>query len=149
MDQAAADGDTKPPFGGTMSTLNNHNFIGNLTRDPTLKPLPSGTKVAELSLGVDDAGNKRGDSGYFDLLVYAKPGEAAAQYLKKGSRVAFHGEARFNHWTDNDGNTRSRIRFVGNVQFLDRRTPQDEAAANAIAELTADADEPEGDEIPF
>jgi single-strand DNA-binding protein len=132
-----------------VSALNNHSFIGNLTRDPTLKTLPSGTKVAELSLGVEHAGNRRDDSGYFDLLVYDKPGEAAARYLKKGSRVAFHGEARFNHWTDNDGNTRNRIRFIGNVQFLDRRTPQDEAAADAIAELAAGADAPEDEEIPF
>lgn len=132
-----------------MSTLNNHNFIGNLTRDPTLKTLPSGTKVAELSLGVDDAGNRRGDSGYFDLLVYDKPGEAAARYLRKGSRVAFHGQARFNHWTDNDGHARNCIRFIGNVQFLDRRDPQDEAAANEIAQLTASADLAEDDEIPF
>jgi len=132
-----------------VSTTNNHNFIGNLTRDPTLKTLPSGTKVAELSLGVDDAGNERGDSGYFDLLVYRKPGEAADRYLRKGSRVAFHGEARFNHWTDNEGNTRNRVRFVGNVQFLDRRTPEDEAAAKAIADVTTHADGPAGDEIPF
>jgi len=118
-------------------------------RRPALKTLPTGTSVAELRVGVSQAGNSREDAGFFDVAVYGKPGETAAKYLKKGSHVAVHGTLQHRTWRAKDDTPRSAVRIVGNVQFLDRKTSDDEHAAAAIAaSIPADV-APEVDDIPF
>jgi single-strand DNA-binding protein len=126
-----------------MSTINNVNEIGYLAADPELKALPSGDSVAELRLAVDQAGNTKDSAGYFNVAVYGTAGEAAVKYLSKGSHVAVHGRLQHRTWTAEDGASRQSVRIVGNVQFLDRKTPQDDADATAIA------DGVDSSEIPF
>ena len=50
----------------STSPTNNTNLIGYLAGDPALKTLPTGTSVAELRVGVSQAGNSREDAGFFD-----------------------------------------------------------------------------------
>ena len=133
----------------STSPTNNTNLIGYLAGDPALKTLPTSTSVAELRVGVNQAGNSRDDAGFFDVAVYGKAGEAAAKYLKKGSHVAVHGTLQHRTWKAKDDTSRSAVRIVGNVQFLDRKTIDDKHAAAAIAaSIPADV-EPEVDDIPF
>ena len=132
-----------------MSATNNTNLLGYLAADPTIKELPSGTQVAELRLGVSQAGNTKDDAGFFDVAVYGPAAAPVARYLRKGSHVAVHGRMQHRTWKAQDDSSRSAIRIAGQVQFLDRKTPDDEAAARAItASIPADA-VPDGDDIPF
>jgi single-strand DNA-binding protein len=133
----------------STSPTNSTNLIGYFAGDPTLKTLPTGTSVAELRVGVSQAGNSRDDAGFFDVAVYGKAGEAAAKYLRKGSHVAVHGTLQHRTWKAKDDTSRSAVRIVGNVQFLDRKTSDDEHAAAAIAaSIPADV-APQVDDIPF
>jgi single-strand DNA-binding protein len=132
-----------------MRTTNNTNQIGYLAADPTLKALPSGTPVAEFRLGISQAGNTKDDAGFFDVAVYGPGAEPVAKYLKKGSHVAVHGRLQHRTWKAQDDSPRSAIRIVGQVQFLDRRTRDDEAAAQAIADSIPVDAAPDGDDIPF
>jgi single-strand DNA-binding protein len=128
---------------------NNLNLIGYLASDPALKALPSGTSVCELRVAVRGAGNSREDAGFFDVATFGPAGEAAARYLSKGSRVAVHGVLKHNTWKAEDGTNRSAVRIVGDVQFLDRRTNDDETAAEAIAAATPVDNLPADDDNPF
>ena len=130
-----------------MSTTTN--LIGYLAADPTIKELPGGTRVAELRLGVNQAGNAKDDAGFFDVAVYGPGAAPVARYLKKGSYVAVHRRLQHRTWKAQDDGPRSAIRIVGHVQFLDRRTPADEAAAQAISDSTAAETVLGEDEIPF
>ena len=132
-----------------MSTTNNTSQIGYLAAAPTVKTLPSGTTVAEFRLGVRQAGNTKDDAGFFDVAVYGPGAGPVAKYLKKGSHVAVHGRLQHRTWKAQDDSPRSAIRIVGQVQFLDRRTPEDEAAAQAIADSVPVEAVADGHDIPF
>ena len=69
-------------------------LTGNLTADPELRPLPSGTSVGRLRLAVNTR-RKNGQTGeweekpnYFDVTVWGAQAENCAQYLAKGRPVA-------------------------------------------------------------
>ncbi len=97
--------------------VNKYIATGRLTKDPELRSLPSGTNVCELRLAVDGMG--RGfESGYINVSVYGKPGEAAAEYLSKGWLVAVDGRLEFIEWDTDTGERRHDYTVVGNVEFL-------------------------------
>jgi single-strand DNA-binding protein len=91
--------------------------IGNLTKDPELRSLPSGTSVCELRLAVDGMG-RGGESGYISVSVFGKPGEAAAQHLTRGWLVAVEGRLEFVEWEATPDQKRHDYSIVGSVEFL-------------------------------
>jgi single-strand DNA-binding protein len=99
---------------------------GNLTRDPELRALPSGTSLCKLRLAVN---GRRKDAAtgewvdkpnYVDVTVWGARGEAAAEHLAKGSPVAVEGRLDWREWEAKDGSgKRQTIEIVGDaVQFL-------------------------------
>ncbi|MCK6479055.1 MAG: single-stranded DNA-binding protein [Planctomycetes bacterium] len=107
-----------------MAALNKVFLIGNLTRDPELRYIPSGTAVAEFGLAVnreymDKAGEKKEDTCFVDLVVWGRQAETCNQYLKKGRMVFIEGRLQFDQWESKEGEKRSRLRVVADrVQFL-------------------------------
>jgi single-strand DNA-binding protein len=91
--------------------------IGNLTRDPELRSLPSGNSVCDLRIAVDGMA-RGGDAGYINVSVFGKPGEAAAQHLTRGWLVAVDGRLEFVEWETDAGEKRHDYSIVGNVEFL-------------------------------
>lgn len=108
-------------------------LTGNLTRDPELRSTPSGTSVCNLGLAVNER-EKVGDewrdrANYFDITVWGKQAESAAQYLSKGSPVAVDGRLRHERW-EVDGQKRSTVKVVAHlVQFLGSKPEEAEAGA--------------------
>ena len=103
-------------------------LTGNLTRDPELRSLPSGTSVCELGLAVNESFKNRNSGeweervNYFNVTVWGAQGEACAQYLQKGRPVAVDGRLRYESWEAQDGSKRSTVKVVANqVQFLNAR----------------------------
>ncbi len=85
--------------------LNKVQLIGNLTRDPELKSLPSGIKVASFSLATnrswkDQNGQKQDATEYHNLVAFAKPAELIAQYMKKGGSLYIEGRLQTRSWDD-------------------------------------------------
>lgn len=107
------------------TNINRVILTGNLTADPDLRSLPSGTAVCKLRLAVNTR-RKDGASGdwvdkpnYFDITVWGKQGEIAAQYLAKGRPVAIDGRLEWREWQDQQGNKRQSVEVVADsVQFL-------------------------------
>ena len=142
-------------------------LTGNLTADPDLRALPSGTSVCKLRLAVNTR-KKEADQwvdkpNYFDVTVWGAQGEMAAKYLSKGRPVAIDGRLEWREWEEKDqsGNLTGRKRqsvdiVADSVQFLGGGeggqgggNANGTGAAPASTPVTVGADgEPESD-IPF
>ncbi len=110
------------------TNINRVILTGNLTRDPELRNLPSGTAVCSLRVAVNTR-RKDGASGqwvdkpnYFDVTVWGAQGENCAQYLQKGRPVAVDGRLEWREWEDKQGNKRQSVDIIADsVQFLGSR----------------------------
>lgn len=105
------------------NSMNSVNVIGNLTRDPELKQLPSGTNVCELSIAVNKRRKVNNEwteyVSYFDVTVWSGQGEACANHLTKGRPVAVSGSLEQQRWTDKEGKNQSKVLIIADdVQFL-------------------------------
>jgi len=110
-------------------SINRVNISGNLTRDPELRSLPSGTPV--LSFGVAVSGRVRNQTtgnwedrpNYVDCVVFGNRAEPLNRFLSKGSKVAIEGKLRWSQWQDKQtGSNRSKLEVVvDQVEFLSPR----------------------------
>jgi single-strand DNA-binding protein len=120
------------------SSLNRIFLIGNLTRDPESKQLPSGTSVTELGLAVnesytDKSGQKKDEVVYVDVSVFGQASAFISQYGSKGKSVFIEGKLRLETWDDKQtGQKRSKLKVVAvSVQLFGSR--QDSAAPSSPA----------------
>ncbi len=103
--------------------LNKALVIGNLTRDPELKSLPSGFQVTSFSLATnrvwkDKNGAKQESADYHNIVVFGRQAETAAQYLRKGASVLVEGRMQTRSWDGPDGKKNYRTEIVADrVQF--------------------------------
>ncbi|HEY4499425.1 MAG TPA: single-stranded DNA-binding protein [Candidatus Paceibacterota bacterium] len=103
--------------------LNKALIIGNLTRDPEMRALPSGIQVASFSVATnrvwkDKEGNKKEQADFHNVVVFGRQAEIAAQYLKKGSSVLVEGRMQTRSWDAQDGQKKYRTEIVADrVQF--------------------------------
>jgi single-strand DNA-binding protein len=110
--------------------MNTVQLTGRLTRDPELVNIEGGS-VCRIRLAIDGMG--RGETGYVDVAAFGKPGEAAARVLSKGWLVAVSGRLDYRHWVTDDGQNRSALGVVGNVEFLAAPRRDSESAGQAAA----------------
>jgi len=145
--------------------LNKALIIGNLTRDPELKSLPSGTQVATFSVATnrvwkDKDGAKKEDTDYHNIVVFGRQGETSAQYLKKGSSVLIEGRIQTRSWEGQDGVKKYRTEIIADrVQFGPRRdgdfggsAPKADSGKGAKEELDTieyPDEDINADDIPF
>ncbi len=107
--------------------LNKALIIGNLTRDPELRSLPSGIQVTSFSVATnrvwkDKDGQKQEAVEYHNIVVFGRQAETSAQYLKKGSSVLIEGRLQTRSW-DADGVKKYRTEIVADrVQFGSRNS---------------------------
>ncbi len=104
--------------------LNKVYLIGNLTRDPELKSLPTGNKVTQFGIATNrvyklENGTKQESTEYHNIVVFGRQAETSAQYLKKGQNVLIEGRIQTRSWDDKtSGEKKYRTEIVAdNVQF--------------------------------
>jgi single-strand DNA-binding protein len=126
-------------------------MIGNLTRDPELRSLPSGVQVASFSVATnrvwkDKNGAKQESADYHNIVVFGRQAETAAQYLKKGSSVLVEGRMQTRSWDGADGKKNYRTEIVADrIQFGPRR----EGTTTTKANVKVDSQEPPVDAIDY
>ena len=131
--------------------LNRVLLIGNLTRDPELKNLPSGTAIASFGLATnrtwkDPSGQKKEDTQFHNIVSFGKQAEVMAQYLKKGSTVLIEGRLQHRNWDGADGTKKNRTEVVVETfQFGPKRTGQ--AFAGGESEASAPANSVSGKKV--
>jgi single-strand DNA-binding protein len=91
--------------------LNKVILIGNLTRDPELKSIPSGISVATFSLATnrvwkDKNGQRQEDTQYHNVVVFGKQADSVSQYMKKGSSLMVEGRLQTRSWDDKTSGVR-------------------------------------------
>lgn len=107
--------------------INRVTIVGNLTRDPELRALPSGGNVCSLRVAVNerrkDASGQWTDApNFFNVTIFGNSADNAAKFLAKGRQVAVDGRLRWREWQDQQGNKRESIEIVAqDVQFIGGR----------------------------
>lgn len=102
--------------------LNHAMVVGNLTRDPELKALPSGITVASFSVATnrtwkDKNGAKQESADFHNIVVFGNQADASAKYLKKGQSVLVEGRMQTRSWDKLDGSKAYRTEIIAsNIQ---------------------------------
>jgi single-strand DNA-binding protein len=115
--------------------LNKAFIIGNLTRDPELKALPSGIRVASFSVATnriwkDQNGVRQENVDYHNVVVFGRQAETVSQYMKKGSNVFVEGRMQTRSWDAPDGKKQYRTEVVADrVQFGSRASGVNEGGS--------------------
>ena len=112
-----------------MASFNKVILVGNLTRDPEVKYTASGTAVANLGLAVSrtwfdkQQNQKREETTFVDVTLWARQAEVAGEYLSKGRPVLIEGRLQLDTWDDKEtGKKRSKLSVVGeNMTMLSSR----------------------------
>ena len=110
-----------------MPTLNKVFLLGNLTRDPDLRGLPSEQSVCEMRMAITrryiSNGKEVDETCFVDVVVWGKSANNCKQFLTKGSQIMVEGRLQLDQWEDRTGGgQRSKLRVVADqVQFMNRR----------------------------
>jgi single-strand DNA-binding protein len=155
-----------------MSSYNRVILVGNLTRDPEIRYIPSGSAVADIGLAVND--KRKNANGewieevtFVDVVLWGRTAEVAGEYLSKGSPVLIEGRLKLDRWEGKDGQKQSKMRVVcERMQMLGGKgegrgpaAPAGKPAARQDSEYSQSAppddfgapvpDSPGGEDIPF
>ena len=108
------------------ASFNRALLLGNLTRDPELRYIPSGQAVATFTVACNrtylaQSGERKEEVSFIRIVTWGKQAENCNEYLKKGSSVFVEGRLQSRSWEAADGTKRSTIEVVAQtIQFLGR-----------------------------
>ena len=108
-----------------MPAMNRIFLMGNLTSDPVSHETPSGAKVTDMRLAVNQKyktkeGAEKSDTVFVDIVVWGSQAENSAKYLRKGSLAMVEGRLQYDEW-EKDGQKHSKLRVrADSIQFLNR-----------------------------
>ncbi|WP_078543267.1 single-stranded DNA-binding protein [Litchfieldia alkalitelluris] len=105
-------------------------LVGRLTKDPELRYTPSGVAVATFTLAVNRAfTNQQGEreADFINCVVWRKPAENVANFLKKGSLAGVDGRVQTRNYEGQDGKRVYVTEILAeSVQFLEPRSANNE-----------------------
>ena len=121
-----------------MAGFNRVILMGNLTRDPEVRQIPSGSQVAEMRLAISEKYRNR-QSGelaevtcFVDIVAWERQAELCGQYLAKGRPILVEGRLQLDEWKNDKGENRSKLRvradrvtFLGSGQRTEGETDDD------------------------
>ena len=131
-----------------MASYNRVILVGNLTRDPELRYLPSNMPVCKFGLAInhrwrDKDGNQKEEVCFIDCSCFGKAGEVINQYMSKGRPLLVEGRLRLDSWTGQDGQKRSKHEVVvENFQFLGDGRREEGQGAPAARSAPAQRSQP-------
>ena len=115
--------------------LNKIFIVGNLTKDPESRTLPSGQTLATFSVATNRIWNKDGakqqDTQFHNVVVFGKMAETCAKYLNKGKMVLVEGRIQTRSWDAQDGTKKYRTEILAEAIQLGPRTNQDGSSSGA------------------
>jgi single-strand DNA-binding protein len=99
-----------------VASFNRVILVGNLTRDPELRYIQSGTAVTEVGLAVNDrrktaSGEWVDETTFVDITVWGRQAETVCEYLGKGSSALFEGRLKLDTW-ERDGQKHSKLKVI-------------------------------------
>jgi len=106
-----------------MASFNRVILMGNLTRDPELRYIQSGTAVTEIGLAVNDrrktpSGEWVDETTFVDITLWGRTAEVVCEYCGKGKPLFVEGRLKYDTW-EKDGQKRSKLSVVGDrIQLI-------------------------------
>ena len=127
--------------------INSVTLVGRAGRDPEVRYFESGTVVANLTMAVNRR-NRNDEPDWFNLEIWGKQAQVAADYVKKGSLIGITGSFKLDSWKDrNTGEDRNnpvvrvdRLELLGSKRDSENSNFQNNNSFNQ---------QPSNDEIPF
>ena len=137
-----------------MASLNKVFLIGNLTRDPELRYIPSGSAVTTFTVAVNrvyiQQGEKKEEVSFIKVVVWAKMAETCGEYLSKGSPVFVEGRIQSRSWETPQGEKRSAVEVIAErVQFLGRAKGVKQEGGPEAEPADTQTNAPSGEDAPF
>lgn len=144
--------------------LNKVFLIGNLTRDPEMRSLPSGQAVANFGLATNRTwkgkdGSQQKQAEFHNIVMFGRLAEIAKQYLTKGSMIMVEGRIQTRSWQGQDGQKKQRTEIVAEAMQMGPRgnrppsaespTKQEEEVPETLATVEYPEDEIKPEDIPF
>ena len=129
-----------------MASYNRVVLLGNLTRDPELRYLPSGMAVVDAGLAVNDRrkapdGQWVDETTFVDVTFFGRTAEVVGEYLTKGSQVLIEGRLKLDTWETSDGQKRSKLKVIAErMQMLG--PPSGKAAGKASGQAAGQYTQP-------
>ena len=140
-----------------MNGVNKAILIGNLGKDPEVRHLDNGVKVANFSLATTESykdrdGNRQSQTEWHNIVLWRGLAEVAERYLKKGNSVYIEGRIKTRKWTDKDGNNRYTTEIqADNMTMLGGKKDNETspASSNDSASDIVVNDSGKDDDLPF
>lgn len=106
-----------------MYSLNKVQLIGNITRDPEVRQIPSGQMVCTIGVATnrawkDQQGQKQEQTEFHNVVCWGRLAEIAGQYLKKGTKVYFEGRLQTRSWDNDAGVKQYRTEIVAENMII-------------------------------
>ena len=121
--------------------INKVQILGNITRDPELKALPSGVSVTSFSVATnrvwkDKDGQKKEEAEFHNITLFGNTAENVSRYMKKGSQIYIEGRLQTRSWEDKEtGKKIYRTEIIGeNVQFGNNKDTDSRSTGSARKE---------------
>jgi single-strand DNA-binding protein len=138
-------------------SINRVVLVGNLTRDPELRDLPSGTSVCHLRVACNrlrrtEGGTWEEKPNYFDVTVFGNQAANVHRYLRKGRPVGIDGRLEWREWESADQQKRQSVNIVADtIQFLGSPDGgrREEGEPQELAGVAAAAIDESDDELGF
>lgn len=113
--------------------LNKAFVLGNVTKDPQIRVLPSGQSVATFGMATnsfykDSEGQRQKKAEFHSIVVFGKQAEIVHQYVKKGSMILIEGRIQTRNWKDQAGQTHWKTEIVCETLQLGPRTGESGAS---------------------
>ena len=127
--------------------INSVTLVGRAGRDPEVRYFESGTVVANLTMAVNRR-NRNDEPDWFNLEIWGKQAQVAADYVKKGSLIGITGSFKMDSWKDrNTGEDRNKP--VVRVDRLELLGSKRDSENNNFQNSNSFNQQPSNDEIPF
>jgi single-strand DNA-binding protein len=114
-------------------TLNVVTLVGRVGGDPDVKYFESGSIVCNLTLAVNRRTRNNDQPDWFNLELWGKTAEVAANYVRKGSLIGVSGSLKFDQWQDRStGANRSKpVIRVERLELLGSKRDADAGQAES------------------
>lgn len=148
--------------------LNKVFLIGNLTRDPESRALPSGQAVSNFGLATNriwsdsNTKEKKQQVEFHNIVAFGKLADICNQYLKKGAMAMIEGRIQTRSWQDQNGGTKYRTEIIAEKmqmgpkrsgQGATKETSEHNAPIEQLEEIQIEEDVPvdeiKSEDIPF
>jgi single-strand DNA-binding protein len=138
--------------------LNKSFVLGNVTRDPEVRALPSGQQVTSFSIATNrfytsSAGEKKQEVEFHNIVCFGKLADISSRYLNKGSLVLIEGRIKTRNWVNSQGVKQYRTEIIAESMQLGPKgagSPSASGTSNYGKSFSRpEPDQPKQEEIPI